>query len=58
MSVDLNDITIIFWRQYSKWFIGATGEDWVSNSYANKKNLSYDVTGKCDIKFSQPKTKL
>ena len=50
--------TPILWIQYSKWSIGDTGEDLVTNAHANDRNLSHDITGRCDVKISQPKTKV
>ena len=58
INVDFNYGTPRVWKQDSKWSIAATGEDPVANAHTNKINLSYDVTGRCDVKISQPKKKL
>ena len=45
------------WRKYSKWSIGATVEDPVTNAHSNRSNLSYDITDRSDVMISQPKKK-
>ena len=57
INVDFNYGTTRLWRQDTKWSIGDTVEDPVTNSYANKSNLSSGVTGRFDVKISQPQTK-
>ena len=46
------------WIEYSKWSIGDTGCDMVTNAQNIKSNLSYNFTGRCDVNIIQTKTKL
>ena len=57
INADFNYGTPRLRRRDYKRSIGATGEDSVTNAHDNKSNLSYDVTGRCDVEISQPKIK-
>ena len=56
INTSFNYVNHRLWRQDFKLSIGANGEDTVTNAHTNKSNFSDDVTGRCDVKISQPKT--